>query len=193
MKQTLLSTCCDAPAKVDIRWNEYFNYDDGLGRLIWRERPIGHFKATHRWKSWNVAHAGRVLMGSPVSKDGSPTYLRVNILGVYHHAHRIIWEMHNGIIPEGMVIDHADGNPHNNRIQNLRLCTQSQNASNGKRRTTNRSGARGVSWFKRRSMWRATVTLGGKQQHVGYFRDFEEARLAATKAGQAAHGEFYRA
>lgn len=44
--------------------------------------------------------------------------------------HRIIWIMFNGPIPEGMVIDHINRRPYDNRIENLRLATKSQNKLN---------------------------------------------------------------
>ena len=54
-------------------------------------------------------------------------YLRLNsIISI----HRLVWETFNGEIPEGMVIDHIDGNRSNNALSNLRLVTQSENMSN---------------------------------------------------------------
>lgn len=48
----------------------------------------------------------------------------------YYLNHRIVWTLHNGVIPEGMFIDHIDGNRSNNNISNLRLATNQQNSSN---------------------------------------------------------------
>lgn len=44
--------------------------------------------------------------------------------------HKIIWEAFNGLIPEGMVIDHTDGNKGNNALTNLQLVSQSDNMFN---------------------------------------------------------------
>lgn len=89
-------------------------------------------------------------------------------------------------------VDHKDGNKLNNRRGNLRDCTHSQNQSNRPLPCSNRSGFRGVSWFRRDSCWRAFIKVNGKQKHLGYFQD---RVLAAKKYDQAARklfGEFAR-
>ena len=58
--------------------------------------------------------------------------------------HRIIWEMLVGEIPENRILDHIDGNRHNNILSNLRLSDVSGNAQNMKRYSTNTSGKTGV-------------------------------------------------
>lgn len=57
-------------------------------------------------------------------------YLRVQINGHYYSIHRLIYETFIGPIPEGMLIDHIDGNRSNNSLSNLRLTTQSENMKN---------------------------------------------------------------
>lgn len=46
--------------------------------------------------------------------------------------HRIVWELHNGPIPEGLVIDHIDGNTSNNRLNNLRCISSKDNTRYGR-------------------------------------------------------------
>ena len=55
-------------------------------------------------------------------------------------AHAVVWELHNGGIPEGLEVDHIDGDPSNNRIENLRLATRSLQAFNRGTRTDKCSG-----------------------------------------------------
>ncbi len=51
----------------------------------------------------------------------------------YHQAlHRLIWEEHNGVIPEGMTIDHINNNKLDNRIENLQLLSRSANSAKGR-------------------------------------------------------------
>ena len=62
--------------------------------------------------------------------------------------HRIVWEINNGEIPNGAIIDHIDGDRRNNKISNLRLSTIKLNAQNQKMYSTNTSGVTGVYFNK---------------------------------------------
>lgn len=50
-----------------------------------------------------------------------------------HWVHRLVWMAFNGVIPNGMVINHKDENPSNNYLDNLMLCTQKENLNWGSR------------------------------------------------------------
>lgn len=58
--------------------------------------------------------------------------------------HRIIWQLVNGNIPNGMIVDHVDGDPLNNRIENLRLVDAKTNSRNKKQYKNNTTGVTGV-------------------------------------------------
>lgn len=73
---------------------------------------------------------------------GNRGYWQIRLLGQRLVQHRIIWELHFGPIPEGMVIDHIDRDKSNNRIENLRCTSQSSNMTNQPQR--NSSGHKGV-------------------------------------------------
>lgn len=79
-------------------------------------------------------------------KDGSKKQVQLHCkqLKEYPAAHRVIWEIVNGPIPKGMVIDHSDGDPFNNTLSNLRVVTQAVNTRNKKLYVTNTSGTAGV-------------------------------------------------
>ena len=92
--------------------------------------------------------------------------------------HRVIWEMRNGKIPDGLVIDHINRNPADNRFCNLRLVTKAQNAYNAKTRGDNKFSQTGVSWNKDKQKYKAYITVDKKQLHLGYF----DTVAAAVKA-----------
>ena len=63
--------------------------------------------------------------------EKSGNYLRFtgcyNLNGKHFLVHRAVWEAFNGPIPEGCDIDHIDGNPKNNSLENLQAITHSEN------------------------------------------------------------------
>ena len=75
---------------------------------------------------------------------GRTTTLNVLIKGKAYVVSRIIWELTHGTIPEGYVIDHLDGNPLNNKIENLACKTRAGNMRNRKKPKSNKSGVVGV-------------------------------------------------
>jgi len=94
--------------------NELFTVDPSSpSGLTWRVNRTGTAKAGNR--------AGTVS----TSGTGSD-FWNLSINGIRFQAHRVIWKMVNGKDPEN-VIDHIDGNPLNNNINNLQDITQQQN------------------------------------------------------------------
>ena len=106
---------------------DLFSYDDVDGVIRWLvtrpKRKIGD-------------EAGSLRI------DGRYKTVHATICGKKkrYYAHRIIWELNNGKIPEDMCIDHIDGNGINNHINNLRLVTRSENSRNSRLPKDNKSG-----------------------------------------------------
>jgi hypothetical protein len=95
--------------------------------------------------------------------------------------------------PDGMEVDHFDGNGLNNRRStNLRLATHQQNMYNQRIASNNTSGVKGVSWCKNRNEWRAKIKLNDKYKHLGYFTEKNLAAAAYARASAELHGEFGR-
>jgi len=80
-----------------------------------------------------------------------------------------------GLDIEGMQVDHINGIKHDNRRENIRVATPSQNQQNRRRNKNNKSGHRGVSWSKAKGKWHVRTMLEGKQHHLGYFDDIKDA------------------
>ena len=96
--------------------------------------------------------------------------VQVTYQGTRLLAHRIIWELFNGPIPDGMVIDHLNGDPWDNRIENLACKTNAQNQQNSKMHKSNTSGFKGVS-FKYQfgeTYARATVVIEGRPKEKNF-------------------------
>ena len=91
---------------------------------------------------------------------------------------------------ESEVVDHINGNKLDNRRENLRVCKQHENMANRIKHTPQTSKYKGVSWRKSHSLWQATITKHGLQEHLGYFTTQEEAALAYNKAAIRVHNQF---
>lgn len=120
-------------------------------------------------------------------KDG---YIDIFICGKLVRAHRLIWMMHHGVMPE--FIDHINGIRNDNRIENLRVATRSQNQMNLKKRVDNTSGYTGVVWHRLSNKWIATIQINYKSKYLGLFEKKEDAILERKKAEQLYFGEFAR-
>src|SRR4051812_33184592 len=103
----------DLPTAEQVR--ELFAYSPLTGELIWKPRPVTRYRDTARNKTWNRLWAGKTA-GS-VDPNG---YWRVTFSGQTHYVHRVIWAWETGEWPPGE-LDHANGNPSDNRLWNIRL------------------------------------------------------------------------
>jgi hypothetical protein len=95
--------------------------------------------------------------------------------------------------PNGMVVDHINGNPSDNRKQNLRIVTQHQNAMNARLNINNTSGTTGVSWDKENNKWIAAIGVNNKNIKLGRFINIEDAIKARKEAEDKYFGEYKRA
>lgn len=93
----------------------------------------------------------------------------------------------------GLVVDHINGDPLDNRRCNLRVCTQKQNIWNRKKPKSNTSGFKGARLDKKTGKWIAYIAKNGRRWHLGTFRTPERAHRAYVAAAKVLHGEFARA
>ena len=94
-------------------FNRLFSYDKETGRIYWKDWQHNHVRAG------DEAGKDILCMGLP--------YRAVTTRGKTYLAHRVIWVMNFGAIPQGKCIDHIDHNGRNNKLDNLRLVTRGQN------------------------------------------------------------------
>jgi hypothetical protein len=102
--------------------------------------------------------------------------------------HRVIFLMHYGYLPE--VIDHINGKPADNRIENLRAATRQTNNQNSCLARHNTSGVKGVSYSKSNRHWRCSLSFNNKTKEVSGFRTIEDAADFMDLWRSEAHGEF---
>lgn len=117
-------------------------------------------------------------------------YRKVMLDKKLYSVSRVIYFLHHGDLPE--VVDHINGNTQDNRIVNLRGCTQAENVRNASTPCTNSSGIKGVYWHKRDKRWLVRLSINGKTKYFGSFADKEEARKHAEEMRIKHYGEFAR-
>lgn len=121
-------------------------------------------------------------------------YRQIWISGKVYFAHRLIWAIVHGEWPMASLdVDHINGDPLDNRLENLRLATHRQNCANGKLAKNNTSGFKGVTRYRGR--WVAQISRGdasGQPRRIGVFDTPEEAYGAYLTEARKAYGDFLR-
>ena len=92
----------------------------------------------------------------------------------------------------GMVVDHINGDPLDNRKANLRVCTPKQNSCNRRRLSRKAVPFKGVYARPDSTRFSAQIALDGKTTHLGTHSTAEDAARAYDAAARRLHGEFAR-
>lgn len=133
---------------------------------------------------------GCMKKGTEVGTIGKGGYLKTLIKRKPYRLHRIIFMMHHGYLPK--YLDHIDGDPANNRIENLRPATSSQNNLNRGKHKRNTSGFKGVTWVATQGRYSARIAVGNKRLFLGYFDDPKEAHDEYCRAAIEHEPKFTR-
>lgn len=147
--------------------NDLFNYNECTGELFWAVNRRGHVRKGDK-------------AGTKLKNGCGKHYLTVKIAGKHSLVHRVCWLYFYGKEPNGC-IDHINGDGLDNRIENLRVVSRSENQKNMKVSTRSSSGVMGVYWEKRSKKWHVRIAKKGvtnKMSHVGYYSCFLDAVCA---------------
>jgi hypothetical protein len=159
---------------------ELLDYDPETGIVIWRTRA-GNDRYTNRF---NRHYAGKVAGGCKGGK-----YLWVSIQNENFMLHRVIFKLMTGRDPE--LVDHENGNKHDNSWSNLREATPSQNRCNTRVTSRSLSGIKGVRQAPS-GKWQGLVTKSNKVYRTKLYSTAEEAKIELEEIRKAVHGEFAR-
>lgn len=151
---------------------ELFDYKDG--ELYWK-KPLKTAQCNY-------------TVGDKAGKKHSAGYIQVCLKRKLYLAHRLIFLWHHGYLPK--VIDHIDGNKCNNRIENIREVTSSQNGFNCKLSAKNLSGYKNV--YRLNNKWGIAISVNGKNKYFGTYDDVHEAGAKAKELRNKLRGEYAR-
>lgn len=163
-------------------------YEPDTGKLFWLPRPVemfneGQWGREHVARVWNTKNAGNEAFNRPHGSE--KLHLSGTFMGSMILAHRVAWAIHYGVSEFG-IVDHLNGNGHDNRITNLRLANREMNSQNCRQRHDCTSGVTGVHWHvsKRwgRPMWVARIQVGKRRIRLGSFDRLEDAAKARREA-----------
>jgi hypothetical protein len=164
------------PTPTRERLRELFYYSVVEGALYWRAGGQGR-------------RAAHIPAGVQNSVKG---YIRITVDYKAYPRHRLVWAYFYGD-PGAMLVDHINGNRSDDRIENLRLASESDNRRNSKFYRTNTSGYKGVTLEKSVNKWKAYIYINNRRHHLGLFPTPEEAHAAYCAAAAQHFGEFARA
>lgn len=135
---------------------------------------------------WRVTKGSKAPANSLAGSDHSNGYRKVKFNQKMFFTHRVIWALYYGEWPTEH-IDHINGVKIDNRIENLRVVTKTENSKNRKRDKRNKTGVAGVLYYSDKVKW--LVRIGGNKNmtHLGYFTDFFEA-VCARKSAELRYG-----
>lgn len=156
--------------------DKVLEYKDG--ELYWKFVEIddclslGIAKEISKAKCRNTRYAGKQAGHIFTSSSGSKS-IQIRILGKSYYLHRVIYKMFHNEEPN--IIDHIDGNPLNNLIENLRSVDNQTNCKNFKRFISNTSGCTGVSFQKNINKWFAYIWVDYKRISLGYYENLNDA------------------
>jgi len=144
-------------------------YEPETGKLYWLERDESH-GPRHRW--FNTRYAGKEAMTSRKNSGHMSGPIGGNTL----MAHRVAWAIHYGAWPDGW-LDHINGDPSDNRIENLRLADPAINSHNRRQSSRPKGYWPGVG-VKGNGRYFAQIQHDKRNHHLGYFACPTSAMIA---------------
>jgi HNH endonuclease/AP2 domain len=162
------------PRLTRARLRELLHYDPKTGRFRWRKR----------------LRNGRRSPSAGCASEQGYRYIKIDRRG--YREHQLAWFYMTGRWGRP-TIDHRDRDATNNRWNNLRRATASQNAANRRRPRRNTSGYKGVCLCRQSGKWRAFIGRNGRVIYLGKFATPQAAHAAYVAAARKVYGEFARA
>lgn len=137
--------------------------------------------------TWKKPKSKRVRVGEVAGCYDRDKYIIIRIDRIGYPAHQLAMLYVYGSLGE-YCVDHINGVKYDNRIDNLRYASFSENQYNTKLRKTNKTGVKGV--YAHKNKFRAQIKYSGTRKHLGTFNTIELAYKAYCEASKLYHKEF---
>ena len=156
-----------------------------------RLRELLRYSPTTGIFTWRVDRVrNKVLAGMRAGCVNAEGYMVICIDRKIYTEHRLAWFYVHGEWPGQL--DHENDKKGDNRYDNLREATQSQNNHARPKPRHNTSGVVGVSWNRFCNRWVAHISVNGKSKHLGLFTDIASAKAVREAAARKYFGDFAR-
>jgi len=141
--------------KIKLTQGQFTLVDDALYEELKQYKWCANKLSDSRWYAWRVENKLSILM------------------------HRQVLGLEYG---DGKIIDHINRDSLDNRKENLRVVSNTENSRNHKNFSTNTSGYNGVDWMEKIKRWRARITVNYKEVYLGVYPEIKGA-IKARKQG----------
>lgn len=149
--------------KIPLSKGQYALVDDDF--------VVEHKYYAHWYPSIQSFYAERMV---PVNGKQKKQGLAHDVLGVKR------WELRD----KGLVVDHINHDTLDNRRENLRLVTRSQNGFNQKPQKNTSSKYKGVTWYKAIGKWHTQIQVANVRYHLGYYVNEHDAAYVYNAAAK---------
>lgn len=153
-------------------------------------KSILHYNLETGIFTWIKARP-KIQVGSIAGGLDEYGYIRIKIDGKKYRAHRLAIFYMTGEWPPDDT-DHKNLNRANNKWENIRPATKTQNFGNQRKYANNKSGIKGVCWDKDAEKWLAQIQVSNKKIKLGRYVSITDAQKAYTDAAIKYFGEFAR-
>ena len=157
---------------------------DAKGNIFIIDADDYEYVSLHRW---SMCKGRKASKGSYFNARMSRKAVGGNRMKMLHN---YIWEYHNGAIPQGLMVDHINQLPYDNRLSNLRLVNKAQNSLNSTHKRKSNTGIRGVNWYERKHRFRVYINVDGKRIELGCYKNMDDAIRKRLQAEHDYLGEF---
>lgn len=153
-----------------------------------RLKELLHYDPATGLFTWAITRK-KCKAGTRAGSYNDAGYRRITLDYNKYFEHQLVWLYVFGYIPK--MLDHKNRDPGDNRLENLRECTRSQNAANSAKQHNSSLKYKGYWYRSDQEKYRVCVMKDGKKHYFGQYVTEEDAHAAYCKHARVLFGEFF--